>query len=772
MNIQQRQPGNADPHSLLKDNPPGFRYILRSAVLKFTDSTLLYNNGKEEYCYDFAELYLPPTSAHPEVTRLSDYPCYVDTLLAAADVRIGRSKEGLPSARALSRQIYLIRHVLDWLRARGIYRLSDATDDDTRILLAQLAVGGWAHALSLESRWNAALDQVEAGQIDLSGAFHFKKEAREIRIETLLQPFWRKRLGWGGIAPITASAKVRLERLASKWPVTDGWTKRSVHECDAPSSHVLRNMMGWLNDLAALPASVDRFQHRATEKTTSSAKKIAKKASSRTANLQVGDAITLVRAALKLLYEIAPLLLAVYEDAQISYPGLSRSKRRDWFYASSARKNLEQVMGKPITNWTWSGGHPRTPTSYSLDEILAAVQGGCAIILAAMNARRQREICDRHLGVRLGDLSILDNSLGIYQCRFYIEKTYRDRHVFYVNRTSADALLYLERLKRACAPLGGVIQEDSSLFECGRFIELGPTSSSHFSFTEDNGRTRSLISFLKVAYPDPALAPEIASHMFRRFYAILYYHRYEHAELRALKQHLRHLDVAMTRVYVTDPSTRPLAEQISTALTETEYQGIGAELHKSLDDNALDIQSALDEMSKEKLEMAVEEIISGRPTGGGFSRIVQKLYRHMLGRVVMQSEGNASATGQIIGLFNAHGYQVKPMQHGQCHAPDIRRNLKGACEQNGVLAREHAEPRLCGKCPFHFNNILYLQNLEEQLNELTSDMNDFMLSPQQQERAQFDHKNLKKLIEVTQRQMEINAAIIKETLDKKKVFQA
>lgn len=772
MNIRGIQLDHGVLNSPFKDDLSEHRYKLRSAALKFTGSTLLYNDGKQEYRYDFSELYFPATPAHPEVTRLNDYPHYVDTLLAAADIRIDRSKEGLPSARSLSRQIYLIRHVLDWLRARGIYRLRDAVEGDTRDLLAQLAGGGWADALSLESRWNAVLDQVETDQIDLSEAFHFKNEADEIGIETLLQPFWRKRLGWGGIVPLTHAAKVRLQKLASKWPVTDGWAKRSVCKFSAPSSHVLRNIMGWLNDLATLPASVDRLQHRATKSTTNSAKKIAKKASSRTANLQVGDAVTLISTALKLLYEIAPLLLAVYEDARTAYPGLSRSKRRDWFCTSPARSRLEKMIGKPITKWTWSGNHPRSQTNYSLDEILAAVQGGCAIILAAMNARRQREICDRHLGVRLGDLTVLDDALGLYQCQFYIEKTYRDRHVFYVNRTSADALLCLERLKHVCAPFNCDVTADPSLFECGRFAELGPNSSAHFSFSEDSGRTRSLISFLKVAYPAPALAPEIASHMFRRFYAILYYHRYEHAELRALRQHLRHLDVAMTRVYVTDPSTRPLAEQISAALTETENRSVSADLRESLEDGALDIQNALNEMSKEKLRMAVEEIISGRPTAGGFSKIVKKLYRQMLPRLVVQSEVMVITTGQIMGLLEAHGYDVKPMQHGQCHAPDVRRNLKGACEQDGVLAREHAGPRLCGKCPFHFNNTSYLQNLKDQLNEFASDMNDFMLSPLQQMRAQFDHQNLEKLIELTERQMATNAITIKEMSGSETVSEA
>jgi len=763
-------------HSISKSPPRQetsvMRYALRSPALRFNGSTLLYHDGKEEHSFDFSELYLPPTSARPAMTRLSDYPQHVDTLLAAADIRIDRSKEGLPPGRSMSRQFYLIRHVLDWLSARGIYRLRDATEDHTRELVAQLAQGGWGQALSLESRWKSVLDQFETEEIDLSNAFHFRHERSGKYLETLQQRYWRKRLGWGGLVPLTPSSKARIERLAAKWPVSDGWAKRWVSNVEAPSHYVLRNIMGWLNDLATLPVSVDRLQHRATNSVISSSKKMAKKASSRTANLRLDDAVTLISTALKLLYETAPLLLDLYEAARAVYPTLSIGKRQNWLYRSAARERLEKAIGKPIAKWTWSGANRRTPTCYAVDEILAAIQGACAIVLAAMNARRQREICDRHRGVRVGDLVVLDDSLGLYQCWFYVEKTYRDRHLFYVNQASADALRCLDRLKHACVPFDCDVMAEPSLFECGRFTERALHPGAHFSFSEDSGRTRSLVSFLKVAYDKPDVAPEIASHMFRRFYAILYYHRYEHAELRALKQHLRHLDVAMTRVYVTDPSVRPLAEQIGAALGKANYNSVSHHLIDSLESEALDIQNALEEMGKEKLEMAVNEILNGAPTAGGFSNIVRKLYRQLLPRLVVESQAKAALKGRVMGLFDAHGYRVKPMQHGQCHAPDVRRNLKGACEQDGILAREHASPRVCGRCPFHFNNKAYLENLKEHLGALASDMNDFLLSPQQQARAQFDHQNLSKLITLTERQMATNAKAITELSGVGKVSHA
>lgn len=747
------------------------RYALRSTVLTFTDTTLFYHNGKEKYAFDFAELYFPVTAGQPFVSKLSDHPDYVDTLLAAADLRIERSKDGLPEARAISRQIYFIRHLLDWLRARGVYRLRDATEEHTQELLAQLAHGGWGHALSLESRWTFALDQFETEDINLEEAFHFRHEASTIRLETLKQPFWRKRLGWGGIVPITSAAKKRTESLNLGMDFSTIWGKRQTTECGPPRRHVLRNMMGWLNDVATLPVSVDRLTHHPAERPVAGSKKMAKNPSSRTGNLSVNDAVALITSALKLLYETVPALLELYEQARHEFPLISSKKRREWLLsANPQRERLEKIIGKPITRWNCSGSDPRNLTSHSVDEILGAAQGACAIVLGAMNARRQTEICDREFGVRVGDLTVLDESLALYQCWFYIEKTYRDRHLFYVNKTSADALRSLGRLKHACASFKDTNTSTVSLFECGRFTEEGPNVETQFSFSVDNGRTRSLVSFLKMTYDDPDLAPEVASHMFRRFFAILYFHRYEHAELRALKQHLRHLDIAMTRVYVTDPTTRALAEQIGAALT-TSVQ-INQELKDSLESEEIDIQSTLRQLGKEKLRMAVDQILEGAPTAGGFSKIVRKLYRQMLPRVAAEAQTNATASDRIMGLLDGHGYQVKPMQHGQCHAPDMRRNLKGACEQDGVLAREHATPRVCGKCPFHFNNSAYMLNLKEQLAEIACDMDDFLLPPQQLVRAKFEHQNLDRLITLTEKQMASNANTINELLDGLKVAQS
>jgi hypothetical protein len=680
-------------------------------------------------------------------------------MLAAADLRIARSLDGRPSHRALTRQFFLIRHLIDWLRPLGIYRLCNATPEHTRDLLAQLAYGGWSHALSTESRWHGVIDQLDAG-CDFREIFNVRPDGR---IDGLLNAFWRARLAWGGRPLVTTSAKARLDQLIGNRPATDQWRVRRGADCAPPTTLALSNIIGWLNDVAALPASIDRLEHKVAEGSNASARKIAKKKSTRTANLQLEEAVSLISKSLNLMYETAPLLIELYQEAYTAFPKLSSDDRRAWLHTSSARKRLEGVLGRSIISWNLSGHNADNSKGIAVDEVLGAVQGATTIILASMNARRQLEICDHDKGVRVGDLSVLDDSLGLYQCLFFIEKTYGARHLFYVNRTSAEALRCLERLKRICAPSQTEISEGSSLYGCGRFTALdAPKVERHFSFTNKGGSSRSLKSFFKLSYGGTDKRPDLASHMFRRFFAILYMHRYEHAELRALRQHLRHLDVAMTRVYVTDPSNRPLAEQIASALGKNQSDNVGPSLAAGLDSELLDIQAELDAVGKEKIRADVDEILNGSPTAGGFSKIIRKLYRQISGRVVIDRSDALTPTDRIVTLLDNHGYRVTPMEHGQCHAPDARRTLKGACEQNGVLAREHAGPRTCSGCVFHFNNRSYIRNLKDRLCELAIDRDDFMLTPQQQARAQFDHDNLKRIIILNEEHMMENSRTMKD----------
>jgi hypothetical protein len=749
----------------LKDTEANYCYIPISKKIAYRGTSIQFQDDIKVHNIDLAALILPPTLGQPSFIRLSDEQSYVNTAMAIADRKLLNAKMDRPSARMITRQLYLLRHVLDWLRARGVYHLSDATKHDMDDLMKTYAEGGWVATLNISERWHRALDLTTS--LELKSAFHYKTRNGVPHIETMRQPFWRERIGWGGILPLPTTIKTRLESTL-KIPFTPGWKDRQTTDAGPVGRQVVRNILSSLNDWCLLPSVVDRLQQRSAVQPAKTSRRLSTKAATRTANLKLEVAVRVISAALRMLYEIAPSLIELLREAASAESQFSKptSLSDSWLAAQSSTQKLSNFLEKPLVRWLTSGTYAKSEQSHTVDQVLSAVQCSCAIILAAMNARRNREICDAHFGLRVNDLTVLDDDIGIYQTLFYIEKTYFERHAFYINRTSADAIRCLETLQMLCLPAGNNMKPGTSIFTCGRRSQLGIQSEAHLSFTNDTNRTRSLISFFQVALDGNATDLSLSAHMFRRFYAILYFHQYEHADLRALKQQLRHIDIAMTRIYVTDPSTRPLAEQIRTTLGQTRFSVANEHLRSALDESHQDLADAMAEVEQEKLVQALEQILSGQATAGGFSRIVRKLYRQMQPNLTIEPSG---ASSPIAKKLLSRGYRVEPMAHGQCHAPSARRHLKARCERSGDLAREHACAHLCQGCPYHFNNEAYLENLREDLKQLESDAYDILLPPLQQARAAFDHDNLIHLISITEEQMRKNVEQIKNLNTERKI---
>jgi len=135
-------------------------YLVQSNRLTLEGTYLSYRADDSTHQFDLSELFLPPTSSHQAVSRLPDEPAYLATALAIADRRLLSAKTGMPAPRMLSRQLYLFRHTLDWLRAHGVYRLSDATSEHTSTMIKEFVTRGWPGALDLTARWHRALDVI------------------------------------------------------------------------------------------------------------------------------------------------------------------------------------------------------------------------------------------------------------------------------------------------------------------------------------------------------------------------------------------------------------------------------------------------------------------------------------------------------------------------------------------------------------------------------------------------------------------------------------
>lgn len=177
---------------------------------------------------------------------------------------------------------------------------------------------------------------------------------------------------------------------------------------------------------------------------------------------------------------------------------------------------------------------------------VVSVATACWIVIAAFSARRKAEIDD------LRDDCLRGNDADGWWLHIYIEKTLQRRDWIPVPTLVARAIATLSAISRAARE----VSSTDHLFQW-----LGPDGQP-----ASLDVTRHLDDFaLQVGVPlHRSSASEETPwhwhpHQFRRFFAILYFYRFEGATLEALSHHLRHFSLEMTRRYVTqDPEAAAL----------------------------------------------------------------------------------------------------------------------------------------------------------------------------------------------------------------------
>lgn len=170
----------------------------------------------------------------------------------------------------------------------------------------------------------------------------------------------------------------------------------------------------------------------------------------------------------------------------------------------------------------------------------------CWILVAAFSARRDEEIDELCSDCLRGD------ERSGWWLHTYIEKTLQRKEWIPVPLLVAQAVHTLQALSA-----GARIQSGSELL----FQWLSPNGEIIFF---DCGRT--LDEFASTVGVPPHRQQDGSHrtwhwhpHQFRRFFAILYFYRFEGASIEALSHHLRHFSLEMTRRYVTqDPEVAAL----------------------------------------------------------------------------------------------------------------------------------------------------------------------------------------------------------------------
>lgn len=195
--------------------------------------------------------------------------------------------------------------------------------------------------------------------------------------------------------------------------------------------------------------------------------------------------------------------------------------------------------------WIFDNGQMLTTHPEDRSDVLRMATA-CWIVIAAFTARRDEEIDD------LRDDCLRGDEESGWWLNVYIEKTLQRKEWMPIPSLVARAIESMMAISAAARSKNGTDHLFQWLRPDGETTRL------------DVGRYLDEFAVaVQVPLHQPRGGPAVAwhwhPHQFRRFFAVLYFYRFEGATIEALSHHLRHFSLEMTKRYVTqDPEVAAL----------------------------------------------------------------------------------------------------------------------------------------------------------------------------------------------------------------------
>ena len=699
-------------------------YIIESKYISYNNGILVYTNKNNKRAeFNLNELWLGPSNAEPWTKRITSDIRYQNTALALCDLTIRSARDGSPDSSVIRSKLRMYRNTIDWLQMHSVYSLKDASIDDWNTLYEHYANVGWSGCLNLEERTMLAISSTDLA--DLSSAFHYIRG----EISCINQEYWRKKIGWGWQLSISRKVYDALNDLTPDIPKAKCWTMGSAELDSPPTTNMLVRYASWITSLYHLPYTVDKIATIPSCANARAARKHTKRENTRNKNLSVDVAVELLGAAYDVMENILPLVLELLNDGKKLTAIHSAKKFPSKLQTLKSKLAVESVLQVRITAWCSSRHRRTTENEYTVVEIISIVQGAAAILIAALTARRQREICDPEIGIRREDFYPINEIYA--KCNFYIEKTLQDRDLLNITAFTGQVIKNLISLSDATNWDNIINTEEGSIF---KYYSLGaafrPRKMLHFRFVnESNVHTNSLEAFLTYAFRKSTHKPDLNPHMLRRLYGIIYLYRFDEPRLRALSKHYRHTLIASTRTYVTDPPSRDKSESIQAKMG----LGNGILKHRRLtDDN--DLTNIINDVSEQKFRETVTAILNGQPCLGGFAKIVRKLYQKL---TLIGEFDNDANVDSVISLLAKNKHFPKPFSHSQCNAPCSKINPTAKCFNDGHLCRSEASAIICNGCIYQAQFDIHLQNIAIDIASMNEKLSLGNLPPIEADRLNF-----------------------------------
>ena len=512
------------PHRLLKNQPKVAQQRVKDRSFRLTRYPWLDSVSDDRSVWVVRDVVGPrkQTATIKLDIQLSDGTRLTDpvnwSLFEVAVEYVELVRLYLPAINATTHQTrtrYLLLF-LYWLTQRGVRSLNDVTQDHLTLFLQNLEFGTeWVlempHRLirfmQREVRRGNALPFNGCGRIDL------RKIIRQERIHWLDTPSSQ-----GPCCRICRWAETHLGELdtqASPEALIErqGWKPNPlVGTTIAQMVKPIEEIWTWRDDFQPNIESAGLDAYGITKKARLRGAKRG-----HYATIPPEIAFPYLRGALQWVVVFAPIFL---EGQQRGW-GLEKTRKR----LAAAGLDIEltrQGLAERLT-----------PDQVTPDRFLRLTAAACFVVIAGLSARRVGEIMD--LGA---DCTFVDMD-GHHWIRIYIEKTLRTYDQMPIAAAVHHAVECLEEISAEARVATG----DDSLWQYrfrpnGRFVRLRPKE-------ELNNLSRFLGQNLHKRW-------KFHAHQFRRFFAMVWFWRYEPGDVAALAHHLRHFELDMTRQYVTD----------------------------------------------------------------------------------------------------------------------------------------------------------------------------------------------------------------------------
>ncbi len=654
---------------------------------------------------------------------VSDFSNLCDMIKLAINAALFRYEKGNLSD-AVGRQVSLVQKVFIWMARNGIYKFSELTPNDFNELSVELAATGWWGVLDYDSAFQSMLAEAKVDQKTLNGLLG----AGKAKWSSLNYDFLKLKLGLP--FPSTQIPMFFREGLTSLWgdkrPNPKGL---GFSVGNSPDS--LQDTFSGINLLALHPQCFDGINFLPFPFASKLAKQLKHNSiPNRTDTISLPDAICIFKEATKWVYVLSPAIISIVTAVRevlekiahdfdlLNHDGRGSKSTR---FNTIVKRTIEDQYRQLKLNYNFP--YDSLNFAYganSLKGLIHTLQTASFILIAINHGRRLNEIIGKDLPYGLYRGCVTDNGYLIpnFNIEIYIEKTIQDYSQFSCNQVVADCVNVLEKLFELIRPLNSSVKtapvnladkRKEKLFKVRNFSVAGFLGETeNYDFSENSKELFRLSSVQHSIINNRA-------HPFRRLFALLYMYRFDHPELIALQNHLRHISPEATHIYISSGNGE-LSSEIQNRLNNLanrENVDLDAELHNT---------------SVEYLRNKITDILEGQLVGGYFPRLVSKLIVRLNTDARFIEDSISAKSCKLTEAIVNRGFMPIPMSTGVCMVGKSKHTRKiASCYENNQLNPSKASPETCSKCVNHLYPINSLAILESEIEELVSKSQDIKI---------------------------------------------